>query len=469
MILTDEISEKAVIGYLLNNSAEEFYELNDFLSREVFTNNNCAAIYGCLKNAYDANLQKVDIPVLLSTAKEEKVAHFVNKKSIEELMDIGLNTYNPNKIAASLKKLHIYRVFQRQLLNKQKIIEQLTGQESISEFLALTEFDVSEMINQDKSIKQISDGLVDRLKDRLENPVTHIGISTGYKHFDKAIGGGLRDGSVNVITARVKVGKSHLLNNAAINIAMSGVPVLYIDTEMMTEEQQDRCIANFTKVNITDIETGQFGQVEMDKHEVLRKAELLKDLPYFHCNVSGMPFEEQFAIISKWVKTMKKPDSNGEVPKVVVIYDYLKMTTDKDLASKNIAEHQILGFMMTSLHNLAVRLKFPILTAVQSNRDGIDKESTGIAAGSDRILWLCTNFSIFKFKSEEELAYDGFENGNRKMVVMATRHGPGLSERDYINYNLDTYKSILTEGKTRSEIEYNAKLQRDSGQDNTEV
>ena len=166
---------------------------------------------------------------------------------------------------------------------------------------------------------------------------------------------------------------------------------------------------------------------------------------------------------------MKKPDSNGEVPKVVVIYDYLKMTTDKDLASKNIAEHQILGFMMTSLHNLAVRLKFPILTAVQSNRDGIDKESTGIAAGSDRILWLCTNFSIFKFKSEEELAYDGFENGNRKMVVMATRHGPGLSERDYINYNLDTYKSILTEGKTRSEIEYNAKLQRDSGQDNTEV
>ena len=43
-------------------------------------------------------------------------------------------------------------------------------------------------------------------------------------------------------------------------------------------------------------------------------------------------------------------------------------------------------------------------------RDGITKESTDTASGSDRIVWLCSNFTIYKRKSDEEIAKDGPEN-----------------------------------------------------------
>ena len=35
------------------------------------------------------------------------------------------------------------------------------------------------------------------------------------------------------------------------------------------------------------------------------------------------------------------------------------------------------------------------------------KESTDAVSGSDRLIWLCTSFSIFKAKSSEEVAEDG--------------------------------------------------------------
>ena len=44
--------------------------------------------------------------------------------------------------------------------------------------------------------------------------------------------------------------------------------------------------------------------------------------------------------------------------------------------TNNIQEYQALGFQITSLHNLCVKLDIPCLSFVQLNRDGITKEST---------------------------------------------------------------------------------------------
>ena len=55
---------------------------------------------------------------------------------------------------------------------------------------------------------------------------------------------------------------------------------------------------------------------------------------------------------------------------------------------------------------------------MQLNRDGITKESTDAVSGSDRLIWPCTSFTIFKMKSDEEKAEDNPKNGNRKMVPL---------------------------------------------------
>ena len=95
----------------------------------------------------------------------------------------------------------------------------------------------------------------------------------------------------------------------------------------------------------------------------------------------------------------------------------------------------------------------PCLSFVQLNRDGITKESTDTASGSDRIIWLCSNFSIYKSKSDEEIAKDGTENGNRKLVPLIARHGEGLQDKDYINVNMIGKYGKLVEGKTAFELE----------------
>ena len=121
--------------------------------------------------------------------------------------------------------------------------------------------------------------------------------------------------------------------------------------------------------------------------------------------------------------------------------------------SNNIQEYQALGFQITNLHNLAVKYDFPCLSFVQLNRDGITKESTDAVSGSDRLIWLCTSFSIFKSKSPEELAEDGPRAGNRKLVPIVSRHGAGLDDGNYINLRMHGEYAKLEELRTRNEFQ----------------
>ena len=120
--------------------------------------------------------------------------------------------------------------------------------------------------------------------------------------------------------------------------------------------------------------------------------------------------------------------------------------------TNNIQEYQALGFQITALHNLAVKYEFPCLSFVQLNRDGITKESTDAVSGSDRLIWLCTSFSIFKTKSAEELAEDGPNAGNRKLVPIVSRHGPGMDDGNYINMRMVGDHAQLLELRTRDEF-----------------
>lgn len=110
---------------------------------------------------------------------------------------------------------------------------------------------------------------------------------------------------------------------------------------------------------------------------------------------------------------------------------------------------------MTALHNLCVQLDIPCLLFIQLNRDGITKESTDAASGSDRIIWLCSNFSIYKIKSDEEIQEDGLEEGNRKLVTLALRHGAGLQDGDWINMKFQGKYGRIVEGRTHLDIIHN--------------
>jgi len=127
----------------------------------------------------------------------------------------------------------------------------------------------------------------------------------------------------------------------------------------------------------------------------------------------------------------------------LVVYDYLKLTSSTQI--RDITEWQEIGFRVTQLHDLTVQYNFPCLTFTQLNRE------LQIAA-SDRISWFATSYCSFQKKEPEEIAEDGRENGNRKMIVEDCRFGPGLDDGDFINFDFFGKIGKITEGKTRNDL-----------------
>ena len=462
--MTDVTAERAVLAAIYRYGAEAFYDVSEVVGTDSFTNESNSIIFRCLENIIRKDDSvKIDIPSVFSSAQELGVqSFFLNKAEVEHLKAVAnfpVLLENARRFGIKLAKLELIRDCYREVDNIKNKLANLTGSESAHEILGVVEeaaLSLSQSLDAQDDEPQLMFGDIEEVIEHLENnPIDQIGISTGYPKYDFSIGGGLRNGTVNVVGARPKVGKSLFTSNVCQHISMRvGVPVLYLDTEMTKTDQQYRNMGIASEVHISDIETGQYSEIKA-KRDKIRELIKKKNIPFYYKNIGGKSFSEQQAIIRRWIMKKVGLNENNQANSCVVLYDYLKLTNDKQL--ENVQEYQALGFLMTELHNLTVRYNFPMLALMQLNRDGIGKESTSTASGSDRIVWLCSNYTIFKPKSDEEVANDGPEAGNRKLVPIVARHGAGLDSGDYINMNLQGWCGKLTEGQTHYEIMSNKK------------
>ena len=461
-MLSDTPAERAILAGICRYGSQAYHDVGDLIDSNSFTIESNCMIYACLKHIMDQEINtKIDLPTILSAAKEISLHTLVsNKEEIQHLagiMKFPVLLDNVRKMAAKVRKLQIARMMYDQLESTKDRYSQVRGDESISHILGIAEesiFVFTSLLNDsDDSPQKVFIDLEERLNELSDNPIDQVGIPTGFTRYDLSIGGGLRRGTVNVIGARPKTGKTLFAENAGIYIAREhNIPVLNLDTEMMRKDHQDRGIAMLTEVAINDIETGKFASNSYKNQKIREVAQKVKDIPYYHKSIGGKPFEDQLSIMRRWLAKEVGLNDQGKANDCVIIYDYLKIMESTEIKG-DMKEYQLLGFLMTSLHNFAIKYEVPILAFIQLNRDGITKESTDTASGSDRIIWLCSNFSIYKSKSDEEIAKDGPENGNRKLVPIISRHGEGLKDKDYINVNMIGKYGKLIEGKTAFELE----------------
>ena len=171
---------------------------------------------------------------------------------------------------------------------------------------------------------------------------------------------------------------------------------------------------------------------------------MIEGLPLFRRDIAGKPFEDQLYIMRRWITNEVGLNPDGTAKECVIIYDYLKLMNEKGV-SEALREFQMLGMMMTAMQNMATRFAVPILSFTQLNRDGIDVENSGVVAGSDRITWFCTSFSIFKYKSGEEIGVEGLEMGNRKIVTVLSRYGPGHDFGEKVHVFMNKYRAQIRE------------------------
>lgn len=437
--------ERAVIAGICQHGESALLDIEDIIEEDSFTVVENKALYHCLKTIID-NGNEVDQANLTGTIEQLGYTNLLlnNKKDFEylgSLFHFSVSENNVKKFAIKLKKLHIAR---RAIQKHHDAIESLNavdGNENIDHILRLSEdpiFDLVMELNKGKDTGPylLADHVEDLVNHLIENPCENIGLSTPWPLYNFAIGSGLRRGGVNLISARPKQGKSSAAKEVALHFTTNlKIPVLMLDTEMVMNDQIIRSLSSLSNRSLYKIESGKFATNYLDKQEVLKACEKLKDNKLFwYESIAGKPFEEVLSIIRRWILKYVGYNNSGDINDCVVIYDYFKLMDRSQL--DDIQEYQAMGFQISRLTDFCKEFDFACLAFVQLNRQNDISQS-------DRLRWLCHSYSKFEMKDNAEIAVDGAHNGNKKMTILDTRFGPGIFG-DYINmqFNGDTNRII---------------------------
>jgi replicative DNA helicase len=254
-----------------------------------------------------------------------------------------------------------------------------------------------------------------------ENPTDVKGIRTGFNTLDKTING-LMPGSLTIIAGVAKAGKSTVLLNIADYVSIQGnieepenpdkvlqpkIPVLFISTEMYSDEDLSRQLAIRTLLEERGICNGTLFQDDKYKDILLKGVEQVESADsMYHVFLPDFSIAKVCSLIYQY----KLKYNIG-----LAIFDYIKMSTSGD-DTKDKKEYQVLGDITTELKNLAGKLHIPILSACQIN------SRSRLVADSDRIIRYCNNLIVFSRKEDEELEQQNFyKHGTHWLDVKVAR------------------------------------------------
>jgi replicative DNA helicase len=458
--LQDAGLERSVLSGILCHGPDCLLDAEEVLSVKDFYWSHNQVIFKILQQlVHDQNVKEFDIPSILGIAKthsyqifekEEKTAEY-----IEALLVNSISHENTLNLVACIRKLSIARKAITCLDKSKKDLLAIRGSENINDIITKIEKPVfqftGDIISDKHIIQPICNNLLDTLKTLAEDKKDLVGLSTGFPKWDLAVGGGLRRGTVNILGARPKIGKSFFCLNVGEHVASNGVPVLYLDTELSHELQKHRFISLMSGVSLDRLETGRFADREDEKKRIWQTRQSIQETPLTHCSIAGQSIKIVTSIVRRWLSKYVGFNDQGKANPCLLIYDYVKLTNLSDI-NDSMREYQLIGFLMSALHDFALQWGIPVLAAVQLNREGVKKEGGEFAAGSDRILWLCSTFTILKDKTSKERALDPPSNGTKKLVITDTRFGPGIPDGEYINVIDKLSCSRLAEGRTYYEV-----------------
>lgn len=460
--LSDPNAERALLSIILNSKKDIYVELLDIgLGVSSFTLNHHKVIFDSIQSCYKENDKlELDPPLIISASKTSNYPNWLvdpeNLDYLEKVFEFKANVKNAELFAKKIKKLEVIRNIIKKLDESKDELLEFTGEEAIGDIFGVVEnkiIDMSSSIITDSDVPiKLADIIDDYIQERIDSPIEQPGISTSFPRLDYYWGGGLRNGSIYVICARAKGGKSLFLNKVGMHITRNlDIPVLYMYTEMSWKDQVNRMLGAATGVNVRDVETGAFAREEDSLAKILKERDLIKQKRFYCESIAGKSLDAQINIMRRWVIREVGLNNDGTAKPCVILYDYLKLMDSGSM--KNMQEYQALGFMLMGLENFAIKYQLPILTACQLNKEGLVKEDESAIGVSDRISWFCSGAALLKKKSDQELAMEqyGAKYGNRKLIPIIARYGPAIEDGNFINCSLTKETCDIVEGITAYE------------------
>lgn len=445
-IINNPTSERSLLSLCLNDADLLVEVENNEVFSQHFTIPAHRHIFTAMMYLYSKGMKPSALAimeVITDKKAKEDIENFGGLGYLEDISMMSIDRSNLkifcDKIKQTYARKELYDVCENA---KNFMLSDESEKLNPGELVGRIENKITEIANSainETSVYKMGTDLEKRLEERAKRPTLVAGLQVGWTVFDRVTNGG-QAGDLIIVCARAKMGKSVVLSTWAKNFAIrDGLPVLYIDTEMTSEEQEDRITSMITGIPVHEIVTGLFAVdteygTSKDKIAKIKDAvKQIKDAPYYHVYMPNFSAEKVTALAKQY-----KSKYNIQA----LFFDYIKVPASQGSSLQQIKEYQALGFFTSTLKDIAGLLKIPVYSAVQENRNdekGIEKGASNVA-GSDRILQLATKLMFLYAKTDEQIARDSVLLGNRQLKIAYQRNG----ESDVAPINLQFDNQIVT-------------------------
>ncbi|ENU2139565.1 DnaB-like helicase C-terminal domain-containing protein [Klebsiella michiganensis] len=266
-----------------------------------------------------------------------------------------------------------------------------------------------------RTLADVADDWVAEVEKRFDPNQRSRGLSTGIKSLDEMLEPkGLVRGSLFVIGARPKMGKTTLYSQLAINCALNEkLPSIMFSLEMPDKQILERMIGQASGVN-TDIFYRGAGRDEEFAIANARLAEMVESQNLYIDDTPGASLPHLIA------ESRRIKRERGKVGMVLV--DYLTLMTAEKADRNDLAY----GLITKGLKNLAKELECVVVLLTQLNRDLEKRVNKRPLPSDSRDTGQIEQDCDYWMGIYREGAYDeNYPQGDTELLLRLNRHGSG--------------------------------------------
>lgn len=286
------------------------------------------------------------------------------------------------------------------------------------QFAALSE----SIIPIQSNVSHISSGinaLMSNIRENLANGRSFIGIDTGFKLFNE-VTSGYEPGGMTLLGGRPSMGKTAFALQQMINMAIAGVPVLFLSVEMPKESIVMRMIATIAGVQISDFKEGRLSDAQWRRVEIA--IEDIKKLKFDIDDSPEMTITYVEKVTREWMEHQVASKSHDRNHACVFI-DYIQLLEPAgNYNNKNESTSEV----SRKLKKLARSLNIAVVPLTQLNRS-LEQRTNKRPINSDLResgqLEQDADIIIFVYR-DEVYNLDSQEKGIMELIIGKQRNGP---------------------------------------------
>lgn len=336
---------------------KKFIDTNSERGKSYFTDSKYQEIFNLYCKYFDKFQEqptKLTLLTLVNRTETDTEIKLYKKAIVEKMFSIKEEEINLPYIEEETEQfIKQTRVFEAMLSAQIDVAEQNYG-------AIVSKMEEAVRVSFDKD-QGVSIDDVDEAFERINLVNDELAVSTGYKHLDSFLDGGLHPKEIYILAAIPGGGKTLFMGNVGINAYLEGHNVLRYTFETSVERLLMRDYSNLTNYSKTEMflnendvkdrikEIADTVEGKMIIKEYNSNAVSSNDLI---ANINDLRMYQQF------------------VPNIIII-DYINIMLPNDIRLSPENSYKYYKTVTEELRNIAKTFNIPILTATQINREGM--------------------------------------------------------------------------------------------------